>query len=128
MAVESEKGARVAATKARANGFFGDGEWREAQEDYAEAVRTLQAGDMPSERRREAWDLLYACWLNEAQCWLKRENWAAAERAALRLTAAQQRAIAAARRHLRQLGWPSLCGLLLRRWRRIGLPLPLAAA
>ena len=28
-------------------------------------------GDMPPERRREAWELMLSCWLNEAQCWLK---------------------------------------------------------
>ena len=73
---------RLAATlrmKARANDFFQAGEWPEAQEDYADAARVLKSGDMPTERRREAWDLMFTCWLNEAQCWLKLEQWRRAE-------------------------------------------------
>ena len=46
-----------------------------AQEDYADGARLLKQGDMPQARRREAWDLMLACWLNEAQCWLKLEQW-----------------------------------------------------
>ena len=61
--------------KERANAFFKAGEWQEAQEDYFDAVRFLKQGDMPPERRREAWDLLLACWLNEAQCSLNLEQW-----------------------------------------------------
>ena len=46
-----------------------------AQEDYADAARLLKQGDIPQARRRAAWDLMLACWLNEAQCWLKLEQW-----------------------------------------------------
>ncbi|KAL1496448.1 hypothetical protein AB1Y20_016402 [Prymnesium parvum] len=67
------------ATKRRAAEFFAAGEWGEAQEDYFDAARELEQGEMPPARRREAWELLLTCWLNEAQCWLKLEEWRRAE-------------------------------------------------
>ena len=59
--------------------FYSEREWAEATEAYGEAATALQVNDLPVELRREALDLIIACWLNQAQCQLQLQAWTRVE-------------------------------------------------
>lgn len=65
--------------KAVGASFYSEAEWIEADEAYDEAAKVLQVNSLPKELRRQALDLIIACWLNQAQCHLQLEAWAKAE-------------------------------------------------
>ncbi|KAL3907588.1 MAG: hypothetical protein SGPRY_010117 [Prymnesium sp.] len=53
-----------ACLKERGTKFFKAEEWGEAQEDFFDASRVVRQGQMPQQRRREAWDLILRCILD----------------------------------------------------------------
>ena len=71
--------AGAARLKAVGASFYAEGEWVEADEAYDEAAKVLQVNSLPKELRREALDLIVACWLNQAQCMLQLQAWQKAE-------------------------------------------------
>jgi len=73
------------ATRLKACGTraFGDNSWQEAQHFYHDGAHLLlndfEELRAPEGRELEARALLTSCWLNEAMCALRREEWFAAE-------------------------------------------------
>eukprot|EP00966_Prymnesium_polylepis_P283397 6547892-Prymnesium_polylepis.1 len=74
------------ATRLKACGTraFGDNSWQEAQHFYHDGAHLLlndfEELRAPEGRELEARALLTSCWLNEAMCALRREEWFAAEK------------------------------------------------
>ena len=69
----------AARLKAVGASFYAEEEWVEADEAYDDAAKVLQVNDLPVELRRQALDLILACWLNQAQCALQQRSWTRAE-------------------------------------------------
>ena len=72
--------------KARGAQFFKAQLWDEARHDFSQAVRTvLSATELPEARKAEEGEMVLSCWLNEALCGLKLEDWEAANHASTRV-------------------------------------------
>jgi len=77
---EKEKLSEASRLKAEGTEAFKAGKWAQAQPLYAEAAGWVEYDDdfVEESTKAEAGALVISCWLNEAQCCLKLQDWAGA--------------------------------------------------